>query len=153
MGARRRYVFDTNTIVSAFLFEQSKPGRALRYALGRGEILTSTELVEELSEVLRRSKFDRYIHKRTRENLLRAFVQETVPIAIKERVRICRDPKDDKLLEVALSGGATCIVTGDSDLLVLNPFRGIPILSAAQFLARVEPAAGSRRSGDIEVDR
>ena len=41
----------------------------------------------------------------------------------------CRDPKDDKFLELALNGKATHIVSGDEDLLVLHPFRGIPILT------------------------
>jgi putative PIN family toxin of toxin-antitoxin system len=45
----------------------------------------------------------------------------------------CRDPNDDKLLELACSANAKCIITGDQDLLVLNPFRGIPIKTAVQF--------------------
>jgi predicted nucleic acid-binding protein len=46
----------------------------------------------------------------------------------------CRDPDDDKVLEVALMGGADCIVTGDQDLLELASFRGLPILTPANFL-------------------
>jgi putative PIN family toxin of toxin-antitoxin system len=46
----------------------------------------------------------------------------------------CRDTKDNKFLELAVSANASCIITGDKDLLVLNPFRGIPILNAADFL-------------------
>ena len=53
-----------------------------------------------------------------------------------ESIRICRDPKDDKFLEAAISGSAEFIVTGDHDLLSLDPFRGIHILSPAGFLAR-----------------
>jgi uncharacterized protein len=45
-----------------------------------------------------------------------------------------RDPKDDMYLALAVSGSATCIVSGDSDLLELNPFRGIPIINARAFL-------------------
>ena len=45
-------------------------------------------------------------------------------------------PKDDRVLEVAVNGGAACIVSGDDDLLVLDPFRGIPILSPASFVGR-----------------
>jgi uncharacterized protein len=47
-----RYVFDTNAIISAILFDNSKPDRALRYALANGEVLLSLELLEELNEVL-----------------------------------------------------------------------------------------------------
>ena len=46
----------------------------------------------------------------------------------------CRDPDDDKLLETALIGKADCLVTGDGDLLVMSPFRHIPILQAVAFL-------------------
>ncbi len=55
---------------------------------------------------------------------------------IKPSVEIveCRDPKDDKFLELAYSAKAKCIVSGDQDLLVLHPFRGIPIKTAAEFL-------------------
>ena len=51
-------------------------------------------------------------------------------------VRECRDPKDDKFLELALDGQADLLVTGDEDLLALHPWRGIPILSPANYLAR-----------------
>jgi len=51
-------------------------------------------------------------------------------------VRECRDPKDDKLLEVALNGRADLILAGDADLLAMNSWRGIEILSAADNLAR-----------------
>ncbi len=44
------------------------------------------------------------------------------------------DPKDNKFLELALAGNATCIITGDKDLLVLNPFRNIQIISPKEFL-------------------
>ncbi len=55
-------------------------------------------------------------------------------IHIKETIRACRDPKDDKYLELAVAAKADCVITGDHDLLVLNPFRGIPILLAADFV-------------------
>jgi putative PIN family toxin of toxin-antitoxin system len=50
-----------------------------------------------------------------------------------ERTAVCRDPKDDIFLSVALAGRADALVTGDSDLLSLGPFRGIPILTPAEF--------------------
>jgi putative PIN family toxin of toxin-antitoxin system len=57
---------------------------------------------------------------------------EITPVSIS--IDICRDRKDNKFLELAVSAGATCIITGDKDLLVLNPFKGILILTAADFL-------------------
>jgi len=50
---------------------------------------------------------------------------------------VCRDPDDDKLLEIVIAGSADCLVTGDQDLLVLHPFQGIPILNPVGFLDAV----------------
>ena len=55
-----------------------------------------------------------------------AFVASSGMVEIAERIRACRDPDDDAILEVAVNGNAAAIITGDSDLLVMNPFRGIP---------------------------
>jgi uncharacterized protein len=135
-----RYVFDTNVIISALLFQNRKPGEAFRYALANGEILLSLELLEEISEVLERPKFDRYVIREEREAFLDALVQRAVLVEVVESVRVCRDPKDDKVLEVALNGNASYVITGDQDLLVLNPFREIEILTAEEFLRRVQPS-------------
>jgi uncharacterized protein len=61
MSTKIRYVFDTNVIVSSLLFEHSKPAKAFNYALHHGEVLLSSELLEELSDVLGRKKFDRFL--------------------------------------------------------------------------------------------
>ncbi len=53
-------------------------------------------------------------------------------------MQVCRDSDDDKFLELAVSQKVTCIVSGDQDLLVLNPFQGIPILTADEFLQTAE---------------
>ena len=63
-----------------------------------------------------------------------AFMGEAELVEITERVEVCREPKDDQILELAVSGNADCIVTGDDDLLTLNPFRGIAIITPADFL-------------------
>lgn len=140
MSSKPRFVFDSNTIISAFLFDQGKPGRALQTALDYGELLLSVDLVTELSEVLGREKFDRYLSRKRRKELLGTLIQEGIVVGITEEIEACRDPKDDKFLELAISGEAACIVSGDSDLLVLSSFRGIPILQAHEFLESV--AAG-----------
>jgi predicted nucleic acid-binding protein len=57
-------------------------------------------------------------------------------IDVLQSIRESRDPKDDKFLEAAVNGRADVIVTGDKDLLDLNPFRGIAILTPAAYLAR-----------------
>jgi uncharacterized protein len=135
MIVRSRHVFDTNTVVSALLFEHSRPGHALLRAMQRGEILLSASTLEELADVLERDKFDHYLTVSEREEFLEALVQRAIFVEPTEEIRVCRDARDDKFLELAVSGSADCIVTGDTDLLTLNPFRGIPIVTAAQFLA------------------
>jgi putative PIN family toxin of toxin-antitoxin system len=138
MSSSARYVLDTNTLVSAVLFEHSAPGQALRRALKRGEILVSPATLEELAEVLQREKFDRYVTATEREEFLEAFVERAIFSEPTEELRICRDAKDDKFLELAVSGGAAYLISGDKDLRSLNPFRGIAIVTAAEFLTATE---------------
>src|SRR5262245_23129164 len=135
MSSSARYVFDTNTLISAVLFEHSLPGQALRRALRQGEVLISPATLEELAEVLQREKFDQYVTAAEREEFLEAFVERATFIEPTEEMRICRDTKDDKFLELAVSGGAVYLISGDKDLRALHPFRGIAIVTAAEFLA------------------
>ena len=130
----RRFVFDANVLVSAFLFSQSKPRQALDKAQDIGIILVSSSFFTELQEVLSRPKFDRYITLERRKELLENLVETAEFINVNEQINECRDPKDNKYLELAVSGKAECIITGDEDLLVLNPFRQIDILMVQKFL-------------------
>lgn len=85
-------------------------------------------------EVLQREKFERYVTAAEREEFVEAFVERATFIEPTEQVRVCRDGKDDKFLEVAVTGRAGCIMSGDNDLRSLSPFRGIAIVSATEFL-------------------
>ncbi len=129
-----RFVFDTNVIVSALLLKQSVARQVFDRALERGKLLVSQATVEELNEVLRRKGFDQYVLEDERIQFITALVREAILVAITETIKECRDAKDNKFLELAVNGNATCIVSGDDDLLVLNPFRGIPVLTPRQFL-------------------
>jgi uncharacterized protein len=140
MSLDSRCVFDTNSLVSALLFDQSVPGRAFFAALGRGKLLLSEATFAEVRRVLRRKKFDRYLSSEDRDKFLAKLLRDSLLIEIIEEIRACRDPKDDMFLELAVSGEATCLVSGDLDLLVLDPFRGIPIRTPAQFLESIEAA-------------
>lgn len=138
MSNQVRYVFDTNVIISALLFENGKPAQAFQYALANGEVLLSLDLLEELNEVLGREKFNRYVTNEEREEFLEALVERTVLIEIVENVQECRDPKDDKVLELALNGEAQYIISGDKDLLVLHPFRNVTVITVEEFLKTIE---------------
>jgi putative PIN family toxin of toxin-antitoxin system len=135
MRARPRYVFDTNVLVSAALLKDSLPGQAFRRALQAGQLVLSLPVLEELSEVLRREKLQRYLSPITREEFLEALVERAHLVEPFDEIHACRDPADDKFLELAVAGEARCIVTGDGDLLELHPFHGISILTPREFLA------------------
>jgi uncharacterized protein len=137
MTTNERFVFDTNVLLSALLFAESKPAQAFFAALRCGTILTSLAALHELSDVLHRKKFDKYLTIEEREAFLDRYIETAAAIDIVEAIQACRDPKDDKFLEIAANGSATCVITGDSDLLALHPFRGIPIVSPDTFLATV----------------
>lgn len=132
-----RVVIDTNVYVSRALRIGSTPGMAVDKAWLEATTLFSAATWAELNAVLRRAKFAPYIQPAILGPYLEkirsfaTFIQTPTPI------RACRDPKDDKFLEVAVHGRADLIVTGDRDLLDLNPFRGIAILTPAEYLQRV----------------
>jgi len=129
-----RCVFDTNVLVSALLLLDSKPRHALNRALREGRVLISFAALAELNEVLSRKRFRRYVDEEDVRSFLAALTREADWVDVGTQIQACRDPKDDKFLELAVSGQGTHIVTGDADLLALNPFRGIEILPPHRFL-------------------
>ncbi len=129
-----RVVFDTNVLISALLFENSVPAQAFFSVIKNGEVLISTALIAEIHDVIYRPKFDKYINDSQREDFIFGLVESGVLVDVTENIDVCRDAKDNMLLELAVSGKANVIVTGDSDLLVLNPFRKIAINTAQIFL-------------------
>lgn len=106
-------VFDTNTLVSAALFEHSKPDQALRRALKLDHVVLSPPTLDELAEVLERGKFDRYLTPAEREEFLEGLIDRATVVEPVESIRESRDPKDDKFLELAVKANASHIVTGD----------------------------------------
>ncbi|HEY6339761.1 MAG TPA: putative toxin-antitoxin system toxin component, PIN family [Candidatus Sulfotelmatobacter sp.] len=131
-----RCVVDTNVFVSAAVFSPSVPRRAVSKAL-RGDLLLFSEYsMDELKEVLLRPKFDRYISLADRKVFIQQLTDMAEFVSIIQFVRECRDPKDDKFLEVALNGRADMIITGDADLLAMHPWRGIAILTPSSYLER-----------------
>ncbi len=132
-----RVVCDTNVLVSAALFETSKPAQAVYLVLAEGILLLSYDTLQELVEVMRRPKFDRYVDRADREEFLGLITLAASLIEIREEIHASRDVKDDQFLSVAINGDATAIVSGDNDLLVLHPFREVPIVTPREFLDRL----------------
>jgi putative PIN family toxin of toxin-antitoxin system len=134
MSLRLRVVLDTNALISRLLVPASIPSRAVQRAISGHVVLASDATIMELADVLSRRKFDPYVSVEHRKAFLRLFGRVAERVTILHVVRACRDPKDDKVLELAVNGAADVIVTGDADLLALNPFRGIRIVSPADFI-------------------
>jgi uncharacterized protein len=137
-----RFVFDNNVVVSAALIRESTSRRAFDCALDRGKLLMSLPVFAELHEVLHRERFRKYIQTDEARRLLATLLKQAEWVEAGVKIAACRDANDDKFLELAVSGWASHIITGDRDLLELNPFRGIPILTPDAFLARTEAQAG-----------
>ena len=132
-----RVVFDTNVVISAMLLPLSIPRGALDRALREGRPLISAATTTEMDAVIHLPKFDKYLSEEERIEFLTTLVHEAELVNVVETVTDCRDPRDNKFLELAVSGGATHIVTGDSDLHMLHPFRGIIVVSPSMFLTLV----------------
>ena len=127
-----RIVVDTNVFVSAALKESSWPGIVVRWVDQYGDLLKSKDTEAEVVEVLQRPRFTPLIPSFFLDNLRRMLAVAEL-VVITEQVTECRDAKDNKFLELALNGRADVVVSGDADLLMLNPFRGIPIVDPASF--------------------
>lgn len=121
-------------VVSALLLRDSVPRQAFDKALNNGTVLLSLPVIFELADVLSREKLNRYLLEEERMRFLVSLLKEAELAQVSEIITACRDAKDDKFLELAVSGKASCIVSGDADLLDLSPFRGIPILTPREFL-------------------
>lgn len=136
MTSSERFVLDTNVVVSAVLLPRSVPRQAFDLAFIRGIVLVSESMLDELDDVLRRPRFERYVSEDERLQFLTNFIRDTTVAEVTEVITDSRDPKDNKFLELAVSGNATCIISGDADLLVLHPFRGIPIVTPQEFVSQ-----------------
>ncbi len=126
-------VVDTNVLVSALL------GKKLRVLLERlkedkFELLFSEETLAELIAVLQLPRFEKYLSQDDIEQFRQLLSFHSRLEKPSEKIEACRDPKDNKFLESAVTVRVDYIVTGDQDLLVLNPFRNISIITADQFM-------------------
>lgn len=130
----QRFILDVNVLVSAALLKGSKPEQALKKAQISGQVLMSDSIWSELESVLARSKFDRYITQEERGRFLSNLAETVRFVEVTEQISECRDETDNKYLELAVSSNAEYIVTGDDDLLSLNPFRDIEILTVQEFI-------------------
>lgn len=131
-----RLVVDTNVFVSAALKQASWPASVVRWIDRHGGLLKTAATESQAIDVLRRPYFASKMPPTYLEDVLRIF-SAAEAVIVQETITACRDPTDDKFLELAVAGRADMIVTGDRDLLVLHPFRRIPIVDPAAFVRGV----------------
>ncbi len=129
-----RVVIDTNVWISRLLLADSLAAKAADKALARSDVMVSEATVEELADVLSRQKFDRYLSVHDRERFIRSLLQIATMVPVLSKVSDCRDPKDNRFLALAFDSESDSILSGDYDLLDLNPWRGISIVSPRTFL-------------------
>ncbi len=128
-----RVILDTNVLLSAILKTASTPGAVVRLVTAKHVMLTSAETQEELRRVLTKPYFQRITTDRIKRNVEAMFAASELVI-ITATVAACRDPMDDKFLELALNGQANIIISGDKDLLAMTAYRGTRIITPAEFL-------------------
>jgi len=131
-----RLVVDTNVFVSAALKESSWPGHTILLIGRYGGLLKSTATELELLDVLQRPRFAPKIAPVFLDSVRRMLAAAKL-VAITERLTLCRDPADDKFLELAVNGSADLIISGDGDLLAMSSVRDIPIVTPAAFARAV----------------
>jgi uncharacterized protein len=131
-----RIILDTNVLISGVLLSKSTSQQLFDRVTEKEILLISETIFSEISQTLIRKKFDKYVSLEKRLNFLANLRQKAEIVEITEIITICRDSKDNKFLELAVSGKANFIITGDQDLLVLNPFRHTEIITINEFLTR-----------------
>lgn len=143
MSFVKSVVFDTSTLISAAIRTASAPAQAYQLALKSCRLYASEETLDELANVLRRDYLDRYLERNEREKFLLVYTNSVIRMPVTEDVTDCRDSKDNKFLSLLLVAKAEVLVSSDTDLQVLNPWRGIPIIKPVEFLAMQQLPPGA----------
>lgn len=130
-----RVVIDTNVFISALLNPAGTPRKVINIAINQFTILQSEATYQELATRVSKKKFDRYLEKTDRLDFLLAIKNKSLFVDILYETTICSDSDDNKFLELAVSGMAQYLITGDNDLLIIDTYQGIPIITPAEFLA------------------
>jgi putative PIN family toxin of toxin-antitoxin system len=131
-------VFDASSLVGAILKSGAIPERALLLARTHETFCMSPAVETEIREVFSRPKFRKYLASGRAARIPDLLSVAAISVSPTEAVNDCRDAKDNKYLELALAANAATVVSSDNDLLVLDPWRGIRIVTPAEYVARFE---------------
>ncbi|MFA4886340.1 MAG: putative toxin-antitoxin system toxin component, PIN family [Desulfotomaculaceae bacterium] len=134
-----RVVLDTNVLISGMLIPGGPPGKIVDlWTENIITVIVSQALIEEFFDVLLRPKFKRAGTVIERQDLLMGLLEMENSVFVFPGVRlhvIEDDPEDNHVLECALEGKVQYIISGDTHLLALKEFQGIPIVAPAEFIS------------------
>lgn len=130
----RLIVLDASVVVSAALRPSSIPRQAFDRARETGRLALSRPVADEIRQVLARRKFSSILTPARQDDIMTLLCATALWFSPAISVGDCRDPNDNKYLELALAAAASVLVTSDRDLLTLDPWRGIRIVRPAEFL-------------------
>ena len=131
-------VIDTNVLISAGLLPQSTMAQALAVAVTHFLIAQNEDTWHELETRIARPKFDRYFGEFGRLRHLIQIAQSAAFFEVTAQASISRGKTDDKFLALAMDAGATWVISGDLDLKELQSYKGVEVVSPAQFLDRMQ---------------
>ena len=137
MSTAPRIVFDTSTLVAVCIYPDREPAHIFRKALLRFEAVASPETLEEISIVLARPKFNAWRSAEQRQEWVKQYTMSVNEVASSVTITDCRDDKDNKFLELAVSSTASVIISSDDDLLDLHPYNGIQIITLRELSDRL----------------
>jgi len=132
-----KVVLDTNVIVSG-LGWKGKSQKILIHCLdGRFKLVTSPEIIKEIKAVIFRPKFD-FITEDKKNDLINTLFEISEIVSPDKKIKLSRDPEDDKFIEAAITAKASFIVSGDPHLKEIKSYKSIKIVTPAEFLEILE---------------
>ncbi len=132
-----RAVIDTNLWIS-FLFGKKVGDLLSLIQNGEVEVITDARQIAEIEDVLSRPKIKKLVGPQRLAVMRRFLRRKTKLVKPTRQINACRDSNDDYLLEIAVEAKAAVLVSGDADLLALDPFRSIRIMNYREFKAMLE---------------
>ena len=131
----KRFICDTNVLLSSLISKNSPPSLTIDFIKRNGFFVFSQSTFLELEEVLQRPKFDKFISKDLRLNFINEISRLAITYNVIEQVELCRDPKDNKFLDISIASNADFLITGDEDLLVLKKIENTIIITPRNFIS------------------
>ena len=133
---KNSFILDTNLWISFLIKKNFEKIEELLFN-DHNVLIFSRELLDEFLDVVQRPKFHKYFPPSNIEVALEIIIDFSIFVDVSTEVNICRDPKDNYLLSLAIDSRAKYLVTGDQDLLILENINGTKIISISEFLAKV----------------